>query len=347
VDELIQGLDHTQPVFKSLYGQVLNYIHYEIDSSQLKHELVTYAKSIDMEDIALSIPPALINVEGSIAYCLNRGAKLEQSSIDRVKTYLLKHASKTANSTVDWEYLPETLNGKQTRAYVNCYSRIDNAKTRVLKNTLDIRQLAVETRKIINNFGIGKTSVVKMLSDHYRESLVEAKNDDTLRDWVKPLSIISSTIDLLLNNTKSIRASAKGAKARLMQSTVETRDKKGEKAASKMTFKDQDIDLGLVSIDPTNIVGADAVVIYNSKTRHCEVYRASTDAKLSVTGAKITNFDPAVSYAKILRKPETDLPIWSRATTIRRLEVLGESINGKRWEVTGKLNRNSVVLKVL
>jgi hypothetical protein len=347
VEDVIPTLDYTTPEFSTLYGQVLNYIHYDIDASRLKSELVAYAKTLDKEDVAMSIPAARINIEGSIAYCLNRGARLKPESIDRVKNYLDTYIQHTVSNEIEWEYLPDTAQAKQIRAYVACYSSIDNAKTRVLRNKLDIRQLSTEVRKIINNFSGGKTSIVRQLSAHYRENLIEAKQDPLINNWVKPLSIISSTIDLLLNNKSSIKASAKNAKARLMSSTVETRDKKGERAASKMTYKDEDVDLGVVSIDPTNIVGAASVVIFNSKTRHCEVYHAKPDEKLSVIGAKITNFNETTSFAKILRNLENDLPLWARATTIRRLEVLAEGIKGKRWEVTGKLNKNSLIIKVI
>ena len=142
-------------------------------------------------------------------------------------------------------------------------------------------------------------------------------------------------------------AGNKDAKARKLTRSLEQVDRKGEKAATKITYKDEDGDLGITSIDPVNAVGSQAVVVYNTRSKHIEVYRAVAGSALSFQGARITNFDTAISMGRTLRKPESDLAHWTRATTIRRLEVLIDGIKGKKWEVTGKLNRNTMIIKVL
>jgi hypothetical protein len=346
-DAEIAELDYTKDGFQTLYGRVLNFIHYDIDSSQLKSELVSYAEKIGKTEVALSIPANHINVEGSIAYCLNRGANLEQKSIDKVNAFLEKQSITVESQTPDWEYLPDTPQSKHTRAYVSCYSRIDNAKTRVLKGKLDPRELAIEVRKIMSNYGLGKTAVTKQLVEHYTQSLTEAVANPMIKDWVKPLSTILDTLQLMLSNRASIKAGARGAKARKLSRTVDQVDRKGEKAATKVKYKDEDVQYGIRSVDPTNIVGAEAVAVFNAKNRHCEIYRAKDGSRLSVQGAKIINFDEKTSLGKTIRTPEKDLPMWTRATTVRRLEVLINSVNGKTWEVTGKLNRNTIIIKVL
>ena len=60
-----------------------------------------------------------------------------------------------------------------------------------------------------------------------------------------------------------------------MKADVHQADRKGEKAASKVSYKDEDMNLGIRSVDPTNVVGAVAAVLYNSKNRHCEIYFAN------------------------------------------------------------------------
>ncbi len=347
MDDQISSLDHTSPSFASDYGRILNWIHQSIDAAQLKAELVTYAKAIGKDDLAETVQVGSIGVEGKIAYCINRGARLSPTSIAKAVEAIDRGSAKEAKDTPEWEYIPETSKSRAIRAYVNCYSRIDNAKTMVIRGTLDRRELASEIRKIVQTYGQAKTAIVKQLVEHYKELHVEARRDDSISDWVKPLATISETLNLMLNNRASIRAGARGAKARKMRSTVETMDRKGEKAASKVSYKDEDDKLGIRSVDPTNLVGADAAVVFNTKNRHCEVYMAKQGMKLSVQGARIVNFDESTSLGKTLRKPESDLPHWVRATTLKRLEVLGSGIKGKTWEVTGKLNKNCIIVKVL
>ena len=347
MDEVINALDHNLADFSSVYGRVLNFIHYEVDSSKLKAELVTYSETIGKADIALLIPANRVGVEGSIAYCINRGANLLPSSTEKVAKILDAYVESAKDVLPDWEHLPDTLHGKQIRAYVACYSRIDNAKTRVLRGKLEQRALAAEIRKIVTAYAGGKIAVVKMLKEHYQPSLSEAIKDELIKDWVKPLATISDTISLMVNNRASIKAGAKGAKARKMASTASEVDRKGEKAATKVTYKDEDDALGIRSVDPVNLVGSEAAVIYNTKTRHIEFYRAKQGMKLSFQGARIVNFDEASSIGKTIRKPETDLPHWTRATTVRRLEVLSDGIRGKKWEPSGKMNRNTIIIKIM
>ena len=346
MDALIAALDYTKSTFDVDYTKAMNFIHYEIDASQLKSELVQYAETIGLANIALAIPANLIGVEGKIAYCINRGAKLSKKSIDRIQTMLNKQ-NMVVEQKIEWETIPDTALGKNIQAYVSCYAFLDNAKARVLAGKLDVRQLAVETRKIVSNYANGKSVVVSMLVDHYTQRVVEARQDPYIKDWVKPLSVISDTLMLLANNKAAIKASAKGAKARKMSSTSIQIDRKGEKAATKVKYKDEDDKFGIVSVDPTNIIGSEAVVIFNTKNRHCEVYRAQENMRLSIQGAKITNFDTKISVGKTIRQPEKDLQHWTKATTVKRLEVLAGAIKGKTWEVSGKLNKNCTILKVL
>ena len=346
MDAEIAALDYTLPEFESKYAQVLNFIHYEVDAFVLKNELIKYAGSVGLQESAESLSPAKIGVEAKIAYCLNRGARLKETSVDRVRK-LLTEVHNVAAVEIEWEHLPLTGPGKNILAYVDCYSHIDNAKTQVLRGKLPVRDLAPAIRKIVSDRAQGKAVVAKQLLEHYKELLVESKTDYAIAEWVKPLTTIVDILGLLVNSRASVRAGAKGAKARKLANTLEQSDRKGEKAAAKVTYKDEDSNLGINSVDPTNLVGAEAAVIYNTKTRHCEVYFAEEGKRLSVQGSRITNYDEKRSTGKTLRNPENDLPHWNRATTVRRLEVLLSQVNGKNWSLAGKFNRNTMLLKVL
>lgn len=251
------------------------------------------------------------------------------------------------DSGSEWKAPRDSMHAKDVRAYVACYSWIDNAKTRVLVGKLNPRELATEVRQIINARGREKAAIVRQLYDHYKELLSEAKDDEYIADWIPPLTTIVETIGLMVSNKAAVKASARGAKSRKMHSTIETMDLKGEKAASKVAYKATDDSLGISSIDPTNIVGSEITVLFNTKNRRLEVYRAKEGQKLSVHGMKITNYDEQKSVGKTIRKPEEVVQGWIRATTVKRTEVLLSGINGKSWELTGKMNKNTLVIKVL
>lgn len=346
VDDKISTLDFTDTDFDIKYLNVLNWLHYEVDSSCLRAEFIKYAGTLGQADVAAAVPLGHLGVEAKIAYCLNRGARLSQTAQNRISEFLEKFSKTEPTKTPDWESLPETAKGKSVTAYVNCYSLIDNAKTRVLKGKLDSRQLAAEIRKIISDKAQNKDALVKQLYQHYKESLVDARSNDCTKEWVKPLTTIVETLGFITGNHNSVKNGARKAKARKL-SGVENYDRKGEKAAGKVSYKEEDVGLGIRSIDPTNLIGSSAAVVFNTKTRHCEVYIAKTGATLSIQGAKITNFDEKNSIGKTMRKPEADLPHWSRASNVRRLEVLINSFSGKGWAPTGKLNKHCIIVKVL
>jgi hypothetical protein len=343
----IASLDHTDPNFQSVYGKVLNFIHYQIEEKDLRKELINYAFSLGRENAAEKIPSSNIGIEGSIAYCINRGALLGPKSIQRVMSLLDSVGIKEVEQPPEWENLPDNIKVKAIQAYISCYSRIDNAKTRVLKGKLNPRELAAEVRSIINLYSGDKTATIRQLFDHYKEAATDARVDPCTKEWVKPLGTIVDTLSLLVSNRGAVKSSAKGAKAHKMNATVQEADRKGQKAASKITYKDEDAVLGIRSVDPTNVVGADAAVIFNTKNRHCEIYFAKEGMKLSVQGARIANYDEALSVGKTLRKPESDLPHWTKAASRKRLDVLMKDINGKSWELTGKLNKNTLIIKVI
>lgn len=347
MDGEIALLDYTHPEFQARYLIMLNRIDAEVDLAVLKQELVTYAGQYGMDDLANAIPANRIGVEGKIAYCLNRGANLAPSSINRIRRTLQTPPPVIDLDETGFEELPDSSNKRNTRAYVSCYSWIDNARTRVLKGSLSQRDLATEVRRIVQQRSRGKSVIVRRLHEHYTQMHREALQDPCISNWAKPLALIKETLGFMLNVQSSIKAGTKGARDRKMSSTVESFDRKGERAASRIAFKDEDGDLGIRSIDPTNLVGAEAAVVFNTKNRHCEIYLAQPGTRLSVQGARIVNFDESSSTGKTLRHPESDLAHWVRATNLKRLDVLTKGIKGKSWTVTGKLNKNCLIVKVL
>ena len=347
VEQLASGLHRDDVDFERKYAEVLNQLNELLDHRALKSELVTYAVAQGKDFGVLDWPSNLVGLEGKICFCLNRGAVLHDRSRARVHQLLERIQRSAETSAPVWEPLPTSAKGRQAQQYVNSYSQLDNLKTRVLRGALPIRQLALETRASVTRCSNGNSVVQRQLLEHYRELLLDAQRDPTIQSWIQPISVMVETLHLMVNNKAAVKGGARAARARKMSSTVQTRDRKGEQAATKVKIKAQDTDSGITSVDPTNVVGATSAVFYNTKTRHVEVYHSLDGQVLSIQGARVTNFDPARSRGKILRKPESWLPRWTGATTTRRLDVLMADLKGKDWELSGKINSNHLILKVL
>lgn len=347
LDEKIQQLDISNPMFQSMYGDILNLLQ-DIDYPELKNELIKFCEKYNLAEIAKVIPPHRITVEGKIAFCLNRGAKLSDDSIERVKKFI-EMWRPNYEETQDAQFEdPKILQKiKINNALIVCRTLISQAMNQCVSQEMNHRDLAGYVREIVKKYSLNKTSIVKDLEQDFQELMLDAQQDSSTAAWLKPLRIIIETLGLITNNRKAVKHSRGRAKARKFNNINQSFDRKGEKAAAKISFKEEDDTLGIRSIDPTNIVGADTAVIYNTKNKHCEVYRAKDGQKLSVQGARITNFDDVTSVGKTLRKPERDLPHWTRVTSLRRIEILMQDINGKSWAPTGKMNKHCIIIKVM
>ena len=333
----VSKLDWTQPEFNNDYSNAINELGRKLDSSDLKAELIQYARTIGREDDAYAVPAKNVSTAGKIAYCLNRGAKLEDRSVQKILDMLDNSREKTDVEPISDE-LPESARSKFLFNYTTCTGLIDNAISMAISGRLDVKNIGDEVRNIIRKYGNGKAQIIKQLERDYQENFEEIKKDPIVKSWSKPTSLVLDVLQLMSNSGKTkIKKNKLGGAI----------DRKGAKAASKVTYNTADVNLGINSAHPQSVVGASVAVIFNTKNRHCEVYQAKAGEKLSIQGARITNFDEKLSIGKTLRNPEESLPHFSKAGNLRRLEVLMSGVNGKVWELTGKLNKNTLILKVL
>lgn len=117
------------------------------------------------------------------------------------------------------------------------------------------------------------------------------------------------------------------------------------KVVSKLKYKKTDEPLKLVSINPEDIIGAQELWIYNSKTRKLGKYVAEEFKELGVKGTTITGFSESKSIQKTVRKPEEKLKEFKAAGKVALRKFLDE-INATDARMNGRLNEETVLLKV-
>jgi hypothetical protein len=121
--------------------------------------------------------------------------------------------------------------------------------------------------------------------------------------------------------------------------------KPAEELVAKLKFKTVDDKLGVVSVPAANLIGAQAAVIYNSKTRKIGVYIAKTSAGLSVKGTSITDFTEK-SFQKTLRKPADQLREFKEQNTQKRVTDWFGKIKATETIMNGRMNADIMILKV-
>lgn len=118
-----------------------------------------------------------------------------------------------------------------------------------------------------------------------------------------------------------------------------------EKLISKLKFLKEEKTLKLVSVNPVNVIGAQQLWTYNTKTR--KLYRYQADdihGPLSVKGTSIIGYDEIRSVGKTIRKPSETLPKLMKASKVQLRKFLNE-INAVEARANGRINEDTLLLR--
>src|SRR5690606_10585621 len=80
--------------------------------------------------------------------------------------------------------------------------------------------------------------------------------------------------------------------------------KSADQLVSKVQYLKEFSELKLVSVDPQKIVGAEVVLLYNTKYKKLSRLVASNGQTLSIKGTTVINVDDTTSMIKRVRKPQ-------------------------------------------
>jgi len=119
-----------------------------------------------------------------------------------------------------------------------------------------------------------------------------------------------------------------------------------DKIVAKLKYRKEDRELKLTSINPVDIVGAQRLWVYNTKSR--KLYRYQADelaATLTVRGTTIVGYDEAKSVGKTIRKPAEVLAKFMKASKVQLRKFL-EDINAVESRANGRINEDIILLKV-
>lgn len=119
-----------------------------------------------------------------------------------------------------------------------------------------------------------------------------------------------------------------------------------EKLVAKLKYMKNDPITKLVSISPVDIVGAQTLWVYNTKTRKLGKYVAEAlGGALGVKGTAITGFNESTSVQKTLRKPEVQLKEFMAAGKIQLRKFL-DDVKATDIKLNGRINSDTILLKV-
>lgn len=178
-------------------------------------------------------------------------------------------------------------------------------------------------------------AVLKGDDEYILESYSNLKSAKRRKDFNKLLEAIDTACQMVTDVNKITRKPRK------------KKELSKEKIVSKMNYKVQDAEYKVTSVNPVQIIDASEVWVFNTKYRKLGKYVADPFIKtLSVKGSTIVGFDTATSMQKTLRKPEEQLRDFGKLGKVA-LRTYMDTIRGKSSPLTGRINNDTIILKVV
>lgn len=113
-----------------------------------------------------------------------------------------------------------------------------------------------------------------------------------------------------------------------------------------LKYKIKDDDLDLRSDDRLKLAQCTEVWVYNTKNRNMTLYVPDDGGVMSVKGTTIVGFDIVKSQSKTLRKPEAVLKGVSKDIGKRALANLWKTITTKPKRPNGRINDDTILLRI-
>jgi hypothetical protein len=176
------------------------------------------------------------------------------------------------------------------------------------------------------------------------EELASGQADEQLREGYSHLP--KKHVRKLIEFYKSVQTACEQiiAEAKVLKAPRKKRVKPVEDLVKKIKFKISDDKLGITSVPATSIVGAQALVVYNTKNRKLGIYLSKTSEGLQVKGAGITNYTDK-SVQRTLRNPAQQIKEFKDQNTQKRAEVWFGKIKTTEIPLNGRLNNEIIILK--
>ena len=178
--------------------------------------------------------------------------------------------------------------------------------------------------------------------DQLKEGYAHLKKGD-IKNYRSAIDTLMTELDFIIEQAKATRKPRK------------PKQRSASKVVEKLKFSKADPKYSLASIDPTLIIGANELWVFNVKTRKLGKYIASNiDPKglqrdgtgLSVKGTTIIGFDENTSIQKTLRKPADQLKEFKNSGKVALRKFLDE-IPTTDTKLNGRCNPDTVLLKVV
>jgi hypothetical protein len=304
---------------------------------------------------------------GSIAACLLKGMPDSHPGLNQgrlTSDWLRKEITKTivegaedaddstedkAVKTTSVAYIP-TIQDRLREAAGGMSEELDTAIDNFITDPEAFNPKDIKVVNLLKGKG-AKAAHSRIIKGYFQRSydelmeLASGNADEQLREGYKHLP--RKNVKKLIEFYESIMTACEqiAAEQKVMKKPRAAKIKPAEQLVAKLKFCIKDDKLGIVSVPPAGIIGAQGVVVYNVKTRKIGYYVSKTSQGLGVKGTSLTDFTDK-STQKTLRKPPEQLKEFKEQNTQKRVETWFKSIKTTEVALNGRFNEDTIILKV-
>lgn len=351
----IEAIYGPEPTWESVdddnYGSILSKCFYwynnAVKNQSKKKWIYQYAteNGYTKEQVS-AIPDDYISTLGAACRLYERGFPLNEKSLGWISNKLSELTSKfkpVADTKQVVDPLVEIrkqieldeLIGSAMEPYDICIDRILKGERKVEVPEMQVKLNGVQTKEVTDYFKQIKDEVNLALSGdiEYKEAYPQGR---------LILKRVSQCIDDIIGK---LQLKLMQAKASRPKKPRKVRSVPNSKKVAKLNFMQSSPEFGVNSINPEKIIGAQKLIVFNTKNRQIQIYHsADSQTGLQVKGSTLQNFTDK-SFGKTLRKPEVQLPEFATAPRVKT-DKLFNSIKAVEKRLTGRINKDCILLKV-
>jgi len=303
---------------------------------------------------------------GSVAACLIKGMPDVHPEFNNGRStvaWLKAEIAKVVSSGEYDEVTVEEVKVIKTPAQVfNIQDRIreqagtmseelDAAIDSWIMNPEEFDPKAIKVFNLLRGKGVkaAQARYVKSYFQRNYDELIElssGKADEQLREAYKHNS--RKNVNKLIEFYNAIMAACEqiAAEQKVLKKPRAAKVKPAEELVKKLKFMLSDVKLGVTSVPPATIIGAQGVVVLNVKTRKIGYYIAKTSEGIGVKNSSVTNFTEK-SMQKTMRKPPEQVKEFKEQNTQKRFETwFAKSVKTTETVLNGRFSEDTIILKV-
>lgn len=359
--------------FHRFFRRAMDYYRLESDIKTYKPIVVKWMESqgctkADIASIKKVKDNRISTTMGAIAHCLTRGMQPQRPDFNQgrdtaawLRAEIVKVIAE-GKDDIDPEVAAANKEANKAEVYVpSIQERVREAAYRMteeIENAIESFQTDPENFdpkafKVLNLLKAveAKAAHARIIKGFYERDLNEllelasGNADEQLREGYshrskKQIRSLITFYQEVMSACEMLTQEAKVNKKPRARKAVPA-----EKIVAKLKYMKSNEPLKLVSVNPTDIIGANELWVYNTKTRKLGKYVASEFNVLGVKGTSITGFNEHQSICKTLRKPEEKLKEFKAAGKVALRKFLDE-INATDTKMNGRINEETILLKV-